>query len=252
MLDKLFKSLRKNKLFGFRRAGTEPMWLEAPTTGRRRARWFNEELSIARFGNNYGGLMENAVVKSMNGSSEKGDERKEAKPKDVFKELNGEMPSLSLDNLDEKIKAIQKRRDFMVDEIGIPATEEKQVLAWLEARKKGVKKDVFKDFTWPVTTTDKVAALLKKYKLQETSFQQYTLAVPAEAIDEMEKFVDLYRKVSDDDPEFILIIEDTPKARVQRRDPIILATSPFGKFLHVIGAWDKEVEIMHELYMQNK
>ncbi len=251
MLDKLFKKLKKNRLLGWHRATEEPLWIGQPATGRRRARWFNEELSIARFGNNMGGIMEASISKSMNGGPDK-DERKEAKPKDVFKELNGEMPSLSLDNLDEKIKAIQKRRDFMVDEIGTPATEEKQVLAWLEARKKGVKKDVFKDFTWPVTTTDKVAALLKKYKLQETSFQQYTLAVPAEAIDEMEKFVDLYRKVSDDDPEFILIIEDTPKARVQRRDPIILATSPFGKFLHVIGAWDKEVEIMHELYMKGK
>lgn len=248
MLDKLFKKLRKVKLFGWYRGGDYPV----PNWGGRGRRWVDEELSIARWGNTYGGPMTTTESLGSMGGTQQKDERKEVKPVEVFNELTAEKPNLDMSNLDEKIKAMKKRADFMTDELGIPANEEKNVISWLEARRKAVKAKLVDKFVWPVTTTDRIADLLKKYKLQQTTFMQYSLAVPNEAIDEMEKYVELCRKVTKDEPEFVLIIEDTPVQKTKHRDPIIVATSPFGKFLHVIGAWDKEVEIMHELYFKLK
>jgi hypothetical protein len=253
MLSELFKKLRKTKLFGWHRAGLEmPMAWD----GGRTRRWVDEELNnlhFRSFSNEwqiYGNATATETVTAKPGQMT--DERKAAKPAEVFKELTADKPNLDLTNLDQKIKAIKKRIDFMVDELGAAAAEEKNVLSWLEARKKGIKTKVMAEFVWPVTTTEKLADLLKKYKLSKTTFNQYSLSVPAEAIDEMEKYSKLCDKVTKDDPEFILIVPDTPEEKVKHRDPIVLATSPFGKFLHVLGAWDKEVEIMHELYFEMK
>ena len=33
----------------------------------------------------------------------------------------------------------------------------------------------------------------------------------------------------------------------QRRDPILLAQSPFGHFWQILGAWDKEMILIEEL-----
>lgn len=248
MFEKLFKKLRKTKLFGWHCGGMydEP----AMVGGHRGQRWVREELSIARYGNSYGGIMEASTKSTATGGSE--DQRKEVKPVEVFKELTSKKPNLDFTNLDAKIKAMKKRIDFMNNDIGTPANEEKNVLSWLESRKRSLKNKLWEEFVWPVTTVEKVTDLLKKYKLIETSFNEYSLAVPNEAVDEMEKYVNLCKKVTEDKPEFILIVEDTPKAKATHRDPIIVATSPFGKFLHVLGAWDREVEIMHELYFENK
>lgn len=248
MFDKLFKKLRKSSLCGWHRGGmyNEPVLVG----GNRGRRWIREELSIARFGavNRF-----NAIgVYDKSPDSPAKDERKEVKPVEVFKELTSDRPNLDFTNLDAKIKAMKKRIDFMKEDIGVIANEESNVLSWLESRKRSLKGKLWEEFVWPVTTVEKVADLLKKYKLIETTFNEYSLAVPNEAVDEMEKYVTLCKKVTEDKPEFILIVADTPEAKVNHRDPIIVATSPFGKFLHVLGAWDKEVEIMHELYFKNK
>ena len=251
MLTKLFKKIKKLTKPGWRRGGFE---MPMPTAWGRR-RWVREELNSIRyqsFGNQFSDSIELSNTATQSSSIVKTDDRKELKPIEVFKELTADKPNLDLNDLDSKIKAIKKRIDFMKDDIGAPAIEEQNVLSWLEARKKGVKAKIMAQFYWPVTTTQKLIDLLKKYKLIETTFNEYSLAVPQEAIDEMEKYVKLCRKVTKDEPEFILVVEDTPIQKTKHRDPIILATSPFGKFLHVLGAWDKEVEIMHELYFKGK
>lgn len=181
------------------------------------------------------------------------DTRKVVKPKDVIGELNVKKPNLDFTNLDERIKAIRKRIDFMEDDLGIEATEEKIALTWLEARKKAVSLGILDEFKWPVTTGEEVRKLLRKYKLEQGSITNYHLAIPAEAIDEMEKYVKLCRKVTKEEVEVFIIADEVEKRdKFRRKDPIIIATSPFGKYFHIIGAWDKEVEILHELFIKNK
>jgi len=86
------------------------------------------------------------------------------------------------------------------------------------------------------------------------SFRQYYSTIPKEAIDELEKFVHAYSKVSKLKPVLKLIIDDTPKSpeRGKKKDPILLAGSPFGKWFYILGAWDKEVEIVDDLVYNNK
>lgn len=254
-MKNLFKKLRKQINHKWRRGGQRTQWWEPMVGGSSNAgRWAHEEIDHEMYQNFFPmatmvGDVEPGMEKSV---KEKADARIEKKPREVFEELTAETPNLDLTDLPAKIKAMQKRVDFMTDDLGLHATEEKNVLGWLKAREQGLKKGIMKEFDWPVTTTKKVATLLKKYKLAKSSLSQYSLAVPEEAIEEMEKYVALHKKVVEGNPEFILIVPDTPEFKQKKRDPILLATSPFGKFLHVLGAWDKEVEIMHELYFENK
>lgn len=176
------------------------------------------------------------------GSSGSKDKRKEVKPKAVMKELLGEKAKIDLVNLDQKIKVIKKRANFMEDELEIGASDERKVLNWLEARKKYPKNGSL--FCWKTTTQTKIDALLKKYKLSLGTISFYKRCIPEEAIDEMEKFTKACRKVTKTNPD-IKIIADPDETK---KDPIILGVSPFGNFFYVLGAWDKEVEIMDELY----
>jgi len=60
-----------------------------------------------------------------------------------------------------------------------------------------------------------------------------------------------------------LIIDESPDrdekgevksevSRERKKDPILLASSPFGKWFYILGAWDKEVEIVDDLVYHNK
>jgi hypothetical protein len=47
---------------------------------------------------------------------------------------------------------------------------------------------------------------------------------------------------------FYLISEKKQQKEVlRRRDPILLAQSPFGFFWQILGAWDDEVKFLEEL-----
>lgn len=223
MFKDLIKKLRKKQVLGWRSS-----WASGGF------------ISINDFSDSSSLIVDGVAV-----GQKKEDKRKEVKPKDVVKEIYGKDPDLDFTNLDEKIKAIKKRRDFIVDDLGLVAEEENQALVWLMARKKGAK--LSKEFVWPVTTQETVNQLLTKYKLTQATINQYHLALPEEAVDEMEKFTKLWKKVTKAKPEFV-IIADIIKEKTKRRDPILLVTSPFGAYFFVLGAWDKEVEIMHELF----
>ena len=38
--------------------------------------------------------------------------------------------------------------------------------------------------------------------------------------------------------------------REQRKDPIVLATSPLGNYYYVLGAWEKEIAILDKLFLR--
>jgi hypothetical protein len=71
-----------------------------------------------------------------------------------------------------------------------------------------------------------------------------------EAIDELEKFINSYNKVSNITPVLTLIIDEGGKE--DKKDPILLAGSPFGKWYYLLGAWDKEVEFVDDLIYHGK
>ena len=174
------------------------------------------------------------------------DTRIEKKPVEVVKEILSEKPVISCKDLDKQIKVIEKRiKVFKEQNCG--CNDEMLALKFLKARKK-IK--FYDKFNWPTTTDDKIRELCKTYKLQMVGFQSYAKNVPMKAVDELEKYAAAYEKVSSDKPNLQLIIDVGGKE--QKKDPILLAGSPFGRWYHVLGAWDKEVQYVDDLVYKGK
>lgn len=190
------------------------------------------------------------IVESSNESpksEKKVDERIEKKPVEVFKEIISEKPKIDLTNLDKKIEMIKKRIEVL-ESAGVSISDEKEAISFLEARKKYQKyKDEFK---WEITTISSVENLCKKYKLRSVGINSFYKSLPMEAINELEKFINSYNKVSNINPVLTLIIDEGGKE--DKKDPILLAGSPFGKWYYLLGAWDKEVEFVDDLIYHGK
>jgi len=177
------------------------------------------------------------------------DERIEKKPVDVFKELLTEDPKMNLFELDKQIKMVQRRKEVLEEHLGQnDHSQETEVLGYLKARKNFAK--FGKEFKWPATNQKLIDDLCAKYKVCKVALAPYYRNIPMEAIDEIEKFSEAFSKVAKTKPSFELIIDSGGKE--QKKDPILLARSPFGRWYYVLGAWDKEVEIVDDLIYNGK
>jgi len=177
------------------------------------------------------------------------DKRIDKKPVEVFQEIISEEPKMNLQDLDKQIDMVTRRKEILQSHIGQNSfPDETQALTFLNSRKKYLKfKHLLK---WQVTNDSKITELCKKYKVMKVGFSGYYKNVPMEAIDEIEKFSNVHAKITDVMPMFWLIVDDGGKET--RKDPILLAQSPFGKWYYVLGAWDKEVEIVDDLIYKGK
>lgn len=188
--------------------------------------------------------------------NKKSDTRIAKKPVEVFQEIilePTECPRIEFDDLEGQIALVERRRRVLREEIGMESTpDEDEALIFLYARQKLLKLKEKHNFNWPVTTKDKIEKLCRTYKLELVQFRSYYKTVPMEAIDELEKFCKEYERFTDTEPELKLIIDDAPapgesQSRERKKDPILLASSPFGRWYHVLGAWDLHVEVVDEL-----
>lgn len=173
------------------------------------------------------------------------DKRVAKKPVEIFKDILMDVPFIDCRDLDNRIKLVQERTKVLADYAGLnPGSDETQALRYLKARKKFEKHKAL--FQWPATTSDLINKLCTTYKVQKVSLGGYYKCVPAEGVAEIKKFGEAFYKVTEDgDPVFYLIVDVGGKE--QKKDPILYAESPFGNWYYVLGAWDKEVEIVDEL-----
>ena len=127
--------------------------------------------------------------------------------------------------------------------------DEREALRFLMARKKYLKNKEL--FPWPVATFPKIEALCKKYKVRTVDFDGFYKNIPMEAVDELELFSKAYHTVEKEyKPMLKLVIDDGGKE--DKKDPILLASSPFGRWYYMLGAWDKEVQIVDDLIYKGK
>ncbi len=192
----------------------------------------------------------NEIPWEYTGNTEKDkDKRIKKKPVDIYEQIISEEPKINLDNLDGQIKLVKERIKVLKQHLRNTNLDHEEIaIGFLKARKKYLKyKD---DFKWAITNKDMIDKLCKKYKVRMVSIGNYYRNIPKEGVEEIKKFGVALQNISNKDPEFKLIIDDGGKET--RKDPILLALSPFGNWYYILGAWDKEVEIVDDLIYKGK
>ena len=192
---------------------------------------------------------DNITWEGTGSTSEKKDKRIVKKPVEIYEQIISEEPKINLNNLDGQIKLVKERMKVLQQHTrNVDLKHEKIAIGFLKARKKYLKyKDEFK---WAITNQDMIDKLCKKYKVKKVSFGDYYRNIPKEGVDEIKKFGEALQNVSNNDPLFELIIDEGGKE--EKKDPILLATSPFGNWYYILGAWDREVEIVDALIYGGK
>lgn len=177
------------------------------------------------------------------------DLRVDKKPVEIVSEIVAKKPEIQVGDLDGQIKIVKARLKVLKHFNG-QTGDEILALRYLKARKKFAKME--KLFPWAITTDEMIDALIKKYKVQFVGFGSYSKSVPIEATEQLEKFSVAWEKVVDDEftPDVKLITDY--RGKEHKKDPILLAESPFGRWWYILGAWDKEVEIVDDLVYKGK
>lgn len=194
-------------------------------------------------------IINEGILEREGGTGEKKDKRIEKRPVDVYEEIISEKPKINLNNLDGQIKMVKERVKVLKQHLRHTNLDhEEAAIVFLKARKKYMKyKD---DFKWAITNKDLIDKLCKKYKVRMVGINLYYRNIPKEGVDEIKKFGTALLNINNSDPQFKLIIDDNGKET--KKDPILLAQSPFGNWFYILGAWDREVEIVDALIYHRK
>lgn len=102
---------------------------------------------------------------------------------------------------------------------------------------------------YPYTRTSRINALLKQHSyLKMDTVDQFVSSLPKEAIEAMKKYREETERMCQKLPTFYIIADKKDFQKTEeRKDPILLAQSPFGHFWQIIGAWDEEMMLLEEL-----
>lgn len=118
----------------------------------------------------------------------------------------------------------------------------------LENRKKYAEvRTFFEEF--PYTTSSKIDDVIKAHDyLKIGQVAQFMADMPREATEVMKNYNKFTDKVCGKQAVFYIIADKKDFEKVnKRRDPILLAQSPFAHVWQIIGAWDREMLFLEEL-----
>ncbi len=167
------------------------------------------------------------------------------KPIDVLHELERAPIPFSLEMLDEKISVLKEKEKLISQHYA--KRDVQAVIQRIENRKKYTEHKQFFD-RFQSTTDESVDELLSKYKLVLRESDLFVPEFPDEAIKIMNEYTEQVEKISGKKPVFYVIAEEKDfQKKYERRDPILLAQSPFAFTWDILGAWDKEMILLSEL-----
>lgn len=167
------------------------------------------------------------------------------KPVDVLAELETVPAPQMLNNLDDKIKVLEIKKEAIRNFHA--AGEIQSMLDRLNNRKRYAE---FHDFfsRFQNTTDEKIDALLSKYELEKHPADIFIPEFPAEAAVIMKEYSDKVKELCGQMPVFYVIAPPALfRKAYEKRDPILLVQSPFGFYWQILGAWDKEMVMLTEL-----
>lgn len=175
----------------------------------------------------------------------KPDKRETATPLSVMTELERVPTPFDCENLDEKIYTLKDKSKLINQRYAKAQID--GLTERLENRKK-YRDNVAFYSSFPNTTDEKIDNLLAKYKLVIKESDLFTPTFPKEAVEIMKKYSEVTKKITKEKPVFYVIAEDKDfEKKYKKLDPILLVQSPFGFFWQILGAWDKEMILLHEL-----
>lgn len=160
--------------------------------------------------------------------------------------------------LNTDLEYVDKQIVDFKDKLGLIKSEEydmargvgeiSSILIRLENRKKYTEvKDFFEEY--PYTTSSKIDEIVKVHDyLKLGMVAQFLADMPQEAVEVMKQYNRAVDKICGKQAIFYIIADkkDFEKSN-KRRDPILLAQSPFGHFWQILGAWDKEMLLLEDL-----
>lgn len=179
----------------------------------------------------------------------------EKTPKNIYelKLLNDNNFKINIDKeyVDSQIKEFKDKLNLIkIVEFDMSrgANEIASVIIRLENRKKyGEHESFFSEYAY--TTNTKISEVIEKHSnLQLGKIEQFIADMPKEAVDIMKLYTKETEEICKKKPIFYIIADKKDfKQTNKRRDPILLAQSPFGHFWQILGAWDKEMMFLEEL-----
>ena len=174
-------------------------------------------------------------------------------PKQALAEL-GRMPThFSLEGLDDKISMFESKRDMITQRYAVDDVE--RMLTCLRNRKKydlpmsdgQTPRQFFGLFD--ATTHDMIEALLARHKhLVMKEAEIFIPEFPQEATETMAAYTTKCEELTGKKPKFYVIATESAfREADKKRDPILVAPSPFFFGYHILGAWDEEMLYLPEL-----
>lgn len=179
----------------------------------------------------------------------------EITPKEVFqlKTLNDDAFELKVGDeyIDAQIATFKDKLGMIKEaeyDMDRGTIEIMSMLMRMENRKK------YKEFgefyqQYPYTTTAKILELTKTHAhLRLGQVEQFMADMPKEAVDTMKGYTAHTKTMCEKEPIYYIIANKKDFQKTEkRRDPILLAQSPFGHVWQILGAWDEEMVLLEEL-----
>lgn len=150
----------------------------------------------------------------------------------------------------DQIKTFKEKQNLLRDNYDTDngRLEIASMLMRLENRKK-YKEFESKFAAWPYTTNTKIKEVVNAHDNLEVGVVETFMAdMPEEAVKAMKEYKELTKALCGKEPVFYVIADKKDFRKTQsRKDPVLLAQSPFGHFWQILGAWDKEMVLLEEL-----
>lgn len=102
---------------------------------------------------------------------------------------------------------------------------------------------------WPYTTSELINNVLKEnVHLRAKRVEEFIPDMPDDAIQAMKEYKDTVNEMCGKNPVFYIIADKKDFEKTdQKRDPILLAQSPFALSWQILGAWDEEMIYLGDL-----
>lgn len=160
------------------------------------------------------------------------------------------------DYLKEQIELIQDKLDYMgarkkKDTSGGSLYGKQELESMLIRLKNRYKIKKFQPIVdeYMHTTSEQIAFVLKENKnLKCDKVSEFIPDLPKAAMKAIKQYENMCIALCNQKANFYIIADEKDfGVKTKRRDPILLAQSPFGFFWQILGAWDKEMVFLGDL-----